>query len=83
MVTDPDSVKIPAPVERGVLRLTLDPLLFNRGVYTLSVNISDPKVKRSYGQKRRAARIAVDGPRAGDRESSGHVYYPHQWESLR
>jgi len=83
VVTDPDSIKIPAPVERGVLRLTLDPILFNRGAYTLSVVISDPKVKRSYGLKRRAARIAVDGPRAADRESSGHVYYPHQWESLR
>jgi hypothetical protein len=29
------------------------------------------------------ARIAVDGPRATDRETSGHVYYPHRWESLR
>ena len=83
VVTDPDSVKITAPVERGVLRLTLDPLLFNRGAYTLSVHIADPKVKRYYDLKRRAARFAVDGPRATTGESSGHVYYPHQWENLR
>jgi ABC-type polysaccharide/polyol phosphate transport system ATPase subunit len=83
VVTDPDSVKITTPVERGVLRLILDPVLFNRGAYTLNVHISDPKVKRTYDQKRRAARIAVDGPRSADRETTGHVYYPHRWESLR
>jgi ABC-type polysaccharide/polyol phosphate transport system ATPase subunit len=83
VVTDPDSVKITAPVERGILRLTLDPILFNRGAYTLSVHIADPRVKRYHDLKRRAARLAVDGPRAADGETSGHVYYPHRWESLR
>jgi lipopolysaccharide transport system ATP-binding protein len=83
VVTDPDSMKITAPVERGVLRLTLDPMLFNRGAYTLNVQITDPKVKRTYDLKRRAGRFAVDGPRAGTGESSGHIHYPHQWESLR
>src|SRR5712692_2667706 len=82
IVTDPDSVKITAPVERGVLRLTLDPLLFNRGAYTMSVHIAEPTTKRTYALKRRAARFAVDGPRATTGESSGHVYYPHQWENL-
>jgi len=53
------------------------------GAYTLSVHIADPKVKRYYDLKRRAARFAVDGPRATTGESSGHVYYPHQWENLR
>ncbi len=83
IVTDPDSVKITSPVERGVLRLTLDPILFNRGAYTLNVHIAEPTIKRTYDLKRRAARLAVDGPRATDRETSGHVYYPHRWESLR
>jgi lipopolysaccharide transport system ATP-binding protein len=83
VLTDPDSVKITAPVDRGVLRLTLDPILFNRGAYTLSVQISEPKMKRYYALKRRAAHLAVDGPRAGARDSSGHIHYPHRWESLR
>jgi len=83
VVTDPDSVKITAPVERGVLRLTLDPFLFNRGAYTLDVHIVEPKSKRYYDVKRRAAHLAVDGPRASGRDSSGHIYYPHQWESIR
>jgi ABC-type proline/glycine betaine transport system ATPase subunit len=83
VVTDPDTVKITSPVERGVLRLILDPVLFNRGVYTLNVNITDPTLKRTYDLKRRAARLAIDGPRAADRETSGHVYYPHHWDSLR
>jgi len=83
VVTDPDTVKITSPVERGVLRLILDPVLFNRGAYTLNVNITDPTLKRTYDLKRRAARLAIDGPRAADRETSGHVYYPHHWDSLR
>jgi len=83
VMTDPDSVKIMAPVERGILRLTLDPILFNRGAYTLSVHIADPTIKRTYGLKRRAAHLAVDGPRAVDRETTGHVFYPHRWETLR
>jgi ABC-type polysaccharide/polyol phosphate transport system ATPase subunit len=83
VVTDPDTVKITSPVERGLLRLILDPVLFNRGAYTLNVNITDPTLKRTYDLKRRAARLAIDGPRAADRETSGHVYYPHHWDSLR
>jgi ABC-type polysaccharide/polyol phosphate transport system ATPase subunit len=83
VLTDPDSVKITAPVDRGVLRLTLDPILFNRGAYTLSVQIAEPKTKRYYALKRRAAHLAVDGPRAAVRDSSGHIHYPHRWESLR
>ena len=83
VVTDPDSVKISAPVDRGVLRLTLDPVLFNRGAYTLNINITDPTLKRTYDLKRRASRFAVEGSWATDRETSGHVHYPHRWESLR
>ncbi len=83
VVTDPDSVKITSRVERGVLRLTLDPILFNRGAYTLDVHVGDPKLKRYYDVKRRTARFAVEGARASSRDSSGHIYYPHQWESLR
>ena len=83
VVTDPDSVKINAAVEQGVLRLKLDPILFTKGAYTVSVHAMDPVAKRYYDIRRRAARILVDGVRAASRESSGHVHYPHQWEQLR
>ena len=83
IVTDPDSIKIAAPVERAVLRLTLDPLLFNRGTYTLSVHVQDPRLKKYYDLKRRAARITVDGHRASGRDATGYIHYPHQWEQLR
>jgi len=81
--TDPDAVKINSAVDRGVVRLRFDPLIFNKGVYTLSVHALDPGTKRYYDIKRRAARILVDGERASSREASGHVYYPHQWEQLK
>jgi lipopolysaccharide transport system ATP-binding protein len=83
VVTDPDTIKITAPVERAVLRLTLDPILFNKGAYTLDVHVVDPNTRRYYDIQRRAARIVVDGQRAASRESSGYVHYPHQWEQLR
>ena len=47
------------------------------------MHVGDPKLKRYYDVKRRTARFAVEGARAGSRDSSGHIYYPHQWESLR
>ncbi len=83
IVTDPDSVKITAPVDRAVLRLTLDPLLFNRGTYAVAVNAHDPEVKKYYDIRRRAARIVVDGHRASGRATTGYIHYPHQWEQLR
>jgi ABC-type proline/glycine betaine transport system ATPase subunit len=80
--SDPDAMKIGGPVDRGVVRLQLKPLILNKGVYTLSAHVMDPQTKRYYDIKRRAARLLVDGPRATSRESSGHVYYPHHWERL-
>jgi homopolymeric O-antigen transport system ATP-binding protein len=80
--TDPDSLKITA-ADRGVVRLRLDPLILNKGVYTLSIHAMDPLTKRYYDIKRRAARLLIDGHRAASRETSGHVYYPHQWEQLK
>jgi len=83
VATDPDSVKVNGAVEQGVLRLRLDPILFTKGAYTLSVHAMDPVTKRYHDIRRRAARILIDGHRATSRESSGHVHYPHQWEHLR
>ena len=83
VITDPDSVKVTAPVDQGVLRLTLSPLLFNKGVYTLDVYILDPATRRHYDLRRRALRLVVDGHRAASRESTGYIHYPHQWERLK
>lgn len=83
VATDPDSVKVNAAVEHGVLRLKLDPILFTKGAYTVSVHAMDPVSKRYHDIRRRAARILIDGHRATSRESSGHIHYPHQWEHIR
>jgi lipopolysaccharide transport system ATP-binding protein len=83
VITDPDSVKVTAPVDQGVLRLTLSPLLFNKGVYTLDVYILDSATRRHYDLRRRTLRLVVDGHRAASRETTGYVYYPHQWERLK
>jgi ABC-type polysaccharide/polyol phosphate transport system ATPase subunit len=83
VITDPDSVKVTAPVDQGVLRLTLSPLLFNKGAYTLDVYILDPATRRHYDLRRRTLRLVVDGPRATSREATGYVYYPHRWERLK
>ncbi|MFI5054550.1 MAG: ABC transporter ATP-binding protein [Acidimicrobiia bacterium] len=83
VVTDPDSIKVTAPVDKGVLRLRLSPLLFNKGAYTLDAYILDPSTRRHYDLRRRALRLVVDGHRAASRESTGYVFYPHQWEQMR
>jgi ABC-type polysaccharide/polyol phosphate transport system ATPase subunit len=82
LMTDPSSMTVTSPVERGVLRLTLSPLLFNKGVYTIDVYILDPGTKRYYDIRRRAARLTVNG-RPGSRESTGYIHYPHQWERVK
>jgi ABC-2 type transport system ATP-binding protein len=81
--SDPEAVRINGAIERGVVRLRLDPLILNKGVYTLSVHVVDLGTRRYYDIKRRAARILVDGEQASSRQASGHVYYPHQWEQLK
>jgi lipopolysaccharide transport system ATP-binding protein len=83
IVTDPDSIQVTSPVERGVLRLTLSPLLFNKGSYTMDAYILDPATRRFYDIRRRAARLVVNGHHATSRESTGYIHYPHQWERLK
>jgi ABC-type polysaccharide/polyol phosphate transport system ATPase subunit len=83
IITDPDLITVTGPVGHGVLRLTLSPLLFNKGVYTLDVYVIDPATRRHYDLRRRALRLVVDGNRASSRETTGYVHYPHQWERLK
>src|SRR5437016_324955 len=83
VLTDPDVITVTSPVERGVLRLTLSPLLFNKGKYTIAVHVFDSGTKRYYDLRRRAARLTVNGRHAGSRESTGYIHYPHQWERVK
>ena len=83
VLTDPGVITVTSPVERGVLRLTLSPLLFNKGRYTIDVHVFDPGTKRYYDLRRRAARLTVNGRHAGSRESTGYIHYPHQWERVK
>ena len=83
VAANPDLFAVTAPVERGVLRLTLSPLLFNKGVYVMDVYIVDPVTKRYYDIRRRAARFTVNGRQGVFRESTGHINYPHRWERLK
>jgi ABC-type polysaccharide/polyol phosphate transport system ATPase subunit len=83
VITDPDSVKVTAPVDQGVLRLTLNPLLFVKGAYMLNVYVLDPATKRHYDLRRRALRLSIEGERSTSSETTGYVYYPHQWERLK
>jgi ABC-type polysaccharide/polyol phosphate transport system ATPase subunit len=82
VATHPDSIKLTQPVGRGVVRLTLRPLLFTKGTYTLTVHLSDPALDKQYDLKRRAATIVVNGAGSAVSSSLGHIYYPHQWEQL-
>jgi hypothetical protein len=83
LVTDPDAIKITTAVERSILRLSLRPLILNRGVYSVNVHVGDPTVKKFYDFRRAAVRIVVEGKRAAGRNVTGYIHYPHQWESIR
>jgi len=82
IVTDPESVKLSGEEARGVVRLTLNPLLFIKGTYTLDAYIGDPTLKKYYDYRRTAAKIVVHGTSVNG-VASGHVHYPHRWEKLK
>jgi len=83
IVTDPDAVKIAAIADRAVLRLTIDPLLLNKGTYTMNVYVSDPVLRKYYDFKRGVVKLIVDGPKAAAPDATGYIYYPHQWEQVK
>jgi ABC-type polysaccharide/polyol phosphate transport system ATPase subunit len=65
----------------GVARLVLDPVIFTRGVYKVTVSVLDERIQRFYDLRSHAMSFSVDGPSLATREVSGHVVYPHHWES--
>ena len=81
IITDPDAVRLSSEEGRGVLRLTLSPLLFTKGTYTLDAYIGDSALKKYYDYRRTAAKIVVDGASVAG-VPSGYVHYPHRWEKL-
>jgi ABC-type polysaccharide/polyol phosphate transport system ATPase subunit len=65
----------------GVVRLVLDPVIFTRGMYKVTVSVLDERIQRFYDFRSHAMSFTVDGPSLATREVSGHVVYPHHWES--
>jgi ABC-type polysaccharide/polyol phosphate transport system ATPase subunit len=76
-----DGVKLDVTHPTGVVRLVLDPVIFTRGMYKLTVSVLDERIQRFYDFRSHAMSFSVDGPSLATREVSGHVVYPHHWES--
>jgi len=72
-------LKLDVSQPRGTVRLVLDPVIFTRGLYKLSVSLQDERLQRFYDVWSRSTTFSVDGPSLASREVSGHVIYPHRW----
>jgi hypothetical protein len=73
-------VKLDTSRATGMARLTMSPVLFTRGAYTVSVAALDTRLQRYLAFRPNAANFTVDGPSVASRELSGHVVYPHRWD---
>ena len=80
LTTHLDGVEVDTSGPRGVVRLVLDPVLFCRGAYGVSVAVHDGDALRYLDLRSTAATFTVDGPGVASRDVSGHVVYPHRWE---
>jgi len=80
LTTHLDGVEVDTSGPRGVVRLVLDPVLFCRGAYGVSVVVHDGDALRYLDLRSTAATFTVDGPGVASRDVSGHVVYPHRWE---
>ena len=72
-------IKLDVSQPRGTVRLVLDPVIFTRGLYKLSVSLQDERLQRFYDVWSRSSTFSVEGPSLASREVSGHVIYPHRW----
>jgi lipopolysaccharide transport system ATP-binding protein len=72
-------MKLDVSQPRGTVRLVLDPVIFTRGLYKLSVSLQDERLQRFYDVWSRSTSFSVEGPSLASREVSGHVIYPHRW----
>lgn len=73
-------MKLDVSQPRGTVRLVLDPVIFTRGLYKLSVTLQDERLQRFYDVWSRSTTFSVEGPSLASREVSGHVIYPHRWQ---
>ncbi len=73
-------MKLDVSQPRGTVRLVLDPVIFTRGLYKLSVSLQDERLQRFYDVWSRSTTFSVEGPSLASREVSGHVIYPHRWQ---
>ncbi len=74
-------IKLDVSQPRGTARLVLDPVIFTRGMYKVTVSVLDERIQRFFDLRAQATSFNVDGPSLASREVSGHVVYPHRWES--
>jgi homopolymeric O-antigen transport system ATP-binding protein len=72
-------LKLDVSQPRGTVRLVLNPVIFTRGLYKLSVSLQDERLQRFYDVWSRSTTFSVEGPSLASREVSGHVIYPHRW----
>lgn len=73
-------MKLDVSQPRGTVRLVLDPVIFTRGLYKLSVSLQDERLQHFYDVWSRSTTFSVEGPSLASREISGHVIYPHRWQ---
>jgi hypothetical protein len=78
-----DGMRLDVSAGQGAVRLVLSPVLFTRGSYGLAVAIHNNRIQRYLDMKARAVSFSVDGPSVASREVTGHVIYPHRWETIR
>lgn len=74
-------LRLDAQGATGTARLILSPILFTRGVYSVSVSLLDSQLQKFLDVYPAACYLVVEGPSAATREISGHVIFPHRWES--
>jgi ABC-type polysaccharide/polyol phosphate transport system ATPase subunit len=77
-----DHIKLDCTEGMGVIRLVLSPVLFTRGSYGVTVAIHDARIQRYLDLRPRAATFLVEGPSVASREVSGHIVFPHRWETV-
>jgi lipopolysaccharide transport system ATP-binding protein len=73
-------LQLEAQSDKGAARLVLSPVLFTRGVYSVTVSLLDSQLQRFLDVYPTAGHLVVEGPSAATREISGHVIFPHRWE---
>lgn len=73
-------IKLDTSRPRGSVHLVLDPVIFTRGLYRLTVSIQDERLQRFFDLRPQVGNFTVDGPSLASREVSGHIVYPHRWD---